>query len=54
MLYYALLLLIGGQVAGVLGLSRVGGVVSPITWIPFVIGAVLMAIHFVTGRSPTV
>jgi len=53
-LYYALLFLIGGQVAGVLGLSGIGGVASPIAWILFVIGAVLMAIHFVTGRSPTV
>ena len=54
MLYYALLLLIGGQVAGVLGLSEIGGVASLIAWILFAIGAVLMAIHFVTGRSPTV
>ena len=33
-LYYALLFLIGGQVAGVLGLSGVGGVASPISWDP--------------------
>lgn len=50
MLYYALVFLIVGLVAGALGLGGVSGVATQIAWILFVISLVLFIIHLATGR----
>ena len=55
MIYYALVFLIVGLVAGVLGISGVAAVASQIAWFLFVIGFVLLVVHFVGGRrTPTI
>jgi uncharacterized membrane protein YtjA (UPF0391 family) len=50
MLYYALVFLIVGLIAGVLGLAGVAAIAGQISWILFVIGIVLLVIHLLTGR----
>ena len=52
MLYYALMFLIVGLIAGALGLFGVAAVASQIAWILFLIGIILVVIHLVTGRTP--
>ncbi len=52
MLYYALVFLIVGLIAGALGLFGVAAVASQIAWILFLIGIILVVIHTVTGRAP--
>jgi uncharacterized membrane protein YtjA (UPF0391 family) len=54
MLYYALMFLVVGLVAGALHLSGVAAVAAEISWILFVIGIVLVAIHVVKGRPARV
>ena len=54
MLYYALVFLIVGLVAGALNLAGVSAVAVQISWILFLIGIVLVAIHVVTGRTARV
>ena len=54
MLYYALVFLIVGLVAGALNLAGVSAVAVQISWVLFVIGIVLVAIHVVTGRTDRV
>jgi uncharacterized membrane protein YtjA (UPF0391 family) len=51
MLYYALMFLIVGLVAGALGLFGVAEVASRIAWVLFLIGVVILVIHLVSGRS---
>ncbi len=50
MLYYALVFLIVGLVAGALGLAGIASVAAHIAWILFLIGVVLLVIHLVNGR----
>ena len=50
MLYYALMFLVVGLIAGALGLFGIAAVASQISWILFVIGIVLLVVHLVTGR----
>jgi uncharacterized membrane protein YtjA (UPF0391 family) len=50
MLYYALVFLVVGIIAGALGLFGVAQIASQIAWILFVIGIVLLVVHLVTGR----
>ncbi len=52
MLYYALMFLIVGLIAGALGIYGVAAVASQIAWILFLIGVVLLVIHMVTGNRP--
>jgi uncharacterized membrane protein YtjA (UPF0391 family) len=52
MLYYALLFLVVGLVAGALGLLGVAAVASQIAWILFLVGIILLVVHLVTGRGP--
>ena len=52
MLYYALVFLIVGLIAGALGLFGVAAVASQIAWILFLVGIILVVIHLVTGRTP--
>jgi uncharacterized membrane protein YtjA (UPF0391 family) len=50
MLYYALLFLVVGVIAGALGLAGVAAIAGQISWILCLIGIVLLVIHLVTGR----
>jgi uncharacterized membrane protein YtjA (UPF0391 family) len=50
MLNYALLFLLVGLIAGALGMFGVAAVATQIAWVLFVIGIVLLLIHFVSGR----
>ena len=52
MLYYALVFLIIGLIAGALGLFGVAAVASQIAWILFLIGVVFLIIHLASGRGP--
>ena len=54
MLYYALVFLVVGLIAGALHLAGVSAIAVQISWILFVIGVVLVVIHLVTGRSTRV
>jgi uncharacterized membrane protein YtjA (UPF0391 family) len=54
MLYYALIFLIVGLVAGALGLFGVAEVASRIAWVLFLIGVVILVVHLVSGRSSRV
>lgn len=51
MLYYAVLFLGVGLIAGVLNMAGVATIATQISSIPFFIGVVLLAIHLVTGRT---
>lgn len=54
MLYYALMFLVVGLIAGALNLAGVSTVAVQISWILFLIGIVLVAIHVFTGRTARV
>ncbi|MBK5283531.1 MAG: DUF1328 domain-containing protein [Nitrospiraceae bacterium] len=51
MLYYALMFLVFGVIAGALNLAGMAAVAIQISWILFVIGIVLLVIHLFMGRS---
>ena len=51
MLYYALVFLVVGLIAGALGLAGIAAVASQISWFLFLIGIVFLVIHLVTGRT---
>jgi uncharacterized membrane protein YtjA (UPF0391 family) len=51
MLYYALIFLLVGLVAGALGLMGVAAVASQISWILFLVGIVMLVIHLVADRG---
>src|ERR1051326_1393980 len=48
MLYYALVFLIVGLIAGALGIYGVASVASQIAWVLFVIAIVLFILHFLS------
>jgi uncharacterized membrane protein YtjA (UPF0391 family) len=48
-LYYALMFLVVGLIAGALNLAGVAAVATQISWGLFLIGLVLLVIHLVTG-----
>jgi uncharacterized membrane protein YtjA (UPF0391 family) len=50
MLYYALVFLIVGLIAGALGVYGVASVASQIAWVLFVIAIVLFVVHLLSGR----
>jgi uncharacterized membrane protein YtjA (UPF0391 family) len=50
MLYYALVFLILGLVASMLGAYGVAAVASQIAWVLFVVGIVLVVVLLVSGR----
>lgn len=52
-LYYALVFLVVGLIAGVLGLSGIAAIAGQISWILFVIGVVLLVVHLVRGGAPS-
>ncbi len=49
MLYYALMFLIVGLIAGALGLFGVAAVAGQIAWILFLVGVILIVVHLVSG-----
>lgn len=49
MLYYALMFLVVGLIAGLLGFFGVAAVASQISWILFLVGIVMLIIHLFTG-----
>lgn len=51
MLYYALMFLLVGLVAGALGLFGVAAVAGQIAWILFLVGVVILIVHMATGRG---
>jgi uncharacterized membrane protein YtjA (UPF0391 family) len=51
MLYYALVFLIVGLIAGALGVYGVAAIASQIAWVLFLIGVVLLVVHLVSGRT---
>ena len=51
MLYYALVFLIVGLIAGALGLYGVAAVASQIAWVLFLIGVVLLVVHLVSTAA---
>ena len=50
MLYYALMFLVVGVVAGALNLAGVAALAVQISWFLFLIGIVLLGIHLLTNR----
>lgn len=54
MLYYALVFLVVGLIASLLGAGGVAAIAGQIAWVLFIIGIVLLVIHFVTGRRTPV
>ena len=54
MLYYALVFLILGLVASLLGAYGVAAVASQIAWVLFVVGIVLIVLHLISGRRTIV
>ena len=50
MLYYALMFLIVGLIAGALGIYGVAAIASQIAWFLFLIGVVLLVFHVISGR----
>ena len=51
MLNYALMFLVVGLIAGSLNLAGVSTVAVQISWVLFVVGIVLLVIHWITGRT---
>ena len=51
MLYYALVFLVVGLIAGALNLAGVSAVAVQISWILFLIGIVLLVVHLVSART---
>jgi len=49
MLYYALIFLVVGLIAGALGLAGIAAVAGQIAWILFLIGIVLIVVHLARG-----
>jgi len=53
MLHYALVFLVVGLIAGLLGVTGVAAIAMQIAWVLFVIGLVLLAVHLLSGgRRP--
>jgi uncharacterized membrane protein YtjA (UPF0391 family) len=51
MLYYALIFLLVGLIAGALGLFGVAAIAGQISWILLLVGVVILIVHLVTGRD---
>jgi len=52
MLYYALMFFVVGLIANALHVLGVAAVAVQMSWILFVIGALLLVVHLVSGRTP--
>jgi uncharacterized membrane protein YtjA (UPF0391 family) len=51
MLYYALMFLLVGLVAGALGLFGIAAIASQISWVLFLVGIILLVAHLLAGRG---
>ena len=51
MLYYALMFLLIGLVAGALGLFGIAAIASQISWVLFLVGIILLVAHLLAGRG---
>ncbi|BFU89909.1 MAG: hypothetical protein NTAFB01_10960 [Nitrospira sp.] len=51
MLNYALMFLVVGLMAGALNLAGISTVAVQISWVLFLVGIVLLVIHWITGRT---
>ena len=51
MLYYALMFLVVGVIAGALNMAGVAALAVQISWVLFLIGIELLAIHLFTNRT---
>jgi uncharacterized membrane protein YtjA (UPF0391 family) len=49
-LYYALVFLVVGLIAGLLGMTGIAVVAGQIAWFLFLIGIIFLVIHLVSGR----
>ncbi len=49
-IYYALVFLIVGLIAGALGLAGVAAIAGQIAWVLFLVGIVLLVIHMLGSR----
>jgi uncharacterized membrane protein YtjA (UPF0391 family) len=54
MLYYALMFLIVGLIAGALGMAGIAAMAGQIAWVLFLIGVILIVVHLALGRRPPV
>jgi uncharacterized membrane protein YtjA (UPF0391 family) len=54
MLYYALVFLIVGLVAGALGIYGVAAIASQIAWVLFLVGIVLLVVHLISGTRSAI
>jgi len=54
MVYYALMFLVLGMIAGVLHIAGVAAVTAPMSWVLFVTGIMLLAIYMFTERPARV
>jgi len=52
MLYYALMFLVVGLIAGALGLFGIAAIAGQIAWVLFLVGVVLIIVHMISGRRP--
>jgi uncharacterized membrane protein YtjA (UPF0391 family) len=50
MLYYALMFLVVGLIAGALGLVGIAAIAGQIAWVLFLIGVILIVVHLISGR----
>ncbi len=50
MIYYALVFLIVGLIAGALGLAGVAAIAGQIAWVLFLVGIVLLVLHMLGNR----
>jgi uncharacterized membrane protein YtjA (UPF0391 family) len=50
MLYYALMFLVVGLIAGALGLFGIAAIAGQIAWVLFLIGVILIVVHLISGR----
>jgi len=50
MLYYALMFLVVGLIAGALGLFGIAAIAGQIASVLFLIGVILVVVHMISGR----
>lgn len=51
MLYWALVFLVIGLVASLLGATGIASIAGQIAWVLFIIGIILLVVHLVRGRG---
>jgi len=50
MLYYALMFLVVGLIAGALGLFGIAAIAGQIAWVLFLIDVIFIVVHLISGR----